>query len=97
MISEPVKNKTSTLKRRSRLEIMAKILEVTSQPLEVGKTHIMYQANLSTELTQEYLNFLIEKKFVDVTVKSKRKLFRINDRGRKYIQMFRKIKNLLTV
>jgi len=86
-----------SVKRRSRLEIISNILEVASRPKGVGKTHIMFQSSLSNELTQKYLNFIVEKKLVDVTVKSKRRLFKTNDRGREYIKKFREMENFLAV
>jgi len=86
------------VKRRSRLEIIANILEVASRPRGVGKTHIMFQSNLSNELVQEYLNFVVEKKLVDVTVRSKsRRFFKTNDRGREYIEKFRELNNILAI
>jgi len=86
------------VKRRSRLEIIANILEAASRPRGAGKTHIMFQSNLSNELVQVYLNFLVEKKLVDVTVKSKsRRLFKTNNRGRKYIKKFHELENILAI
>lgn len=81
-------------KRRSRFEIIVNILEVASKPMGVGKTHIMFETNLSNELVQEYLNFVVDKKLADVLTKSKRKLFKTNERGQEYIEKFRELKIL---
>lgn len=85
-------------KRRSRLEIIKNTLEVASRPREVGKTYIMFQTNLSNELVQEYLKFLVEKKLLDVTIKSpSRRYFRTNGRGREFIKEFHEIETILAV
>ena len=85
-----------SVRKRSRLQIITNVLEVASQPLGVGKTYIMFQANLSNELMQEYLNFLVEKKLLDVWVKSaRRRLFKTNDRGLEYIRKFRELEVIL--
>jgi len=83
-------------KRRSSLEIIASILEVASQPEGVGKTRIMYKSNLSSKLIEEYLNFAVEKKLVDVTVRSKKR-FKTSERGREFIKKFREIETILAV
>ncbi|MCI4409126.1 MAG: winged helix-turn-helix domain-containing protein [Thermofilum sp.] len=48
--------------KRSKLEIMYSILEKVSNGGK--KTHIMYGANLSYDLTVKYLKYLSEKGFV---------------------------------
>jgi len=83
-------------RRRSSLEIIANILEVASKPEGVGKTHIMYKSNLSNKLVQEYLNFVVEKKLIDVTMRSKRR-FKISERGREYLKKFRGLETILAV
>jgi len=83
-------------RRRSSLEIIANILEAASKPEGVGKTHIMYKSNLSNKVVEEYLNFVVEKKLVDVTVGSKRR-FKTSDRGREYLKKFRELETILTV
>ncbi|MEM2914101.1 MAG: winged helix-turn-helix domain-containing protein [Candidatus Bathyarchaeia archaeon] len=52
-------------RNRSRLEIIAKILNVARDATR--KTNIMYQANLSFRQTERYLNFLIEKGLLGLT------------------------------
>ena len=82
--------------KRSRLEIIRNILEWASQSWGVEKTHIIFQSNLSNDLIEKYLNFVVDKKLVDVTVESDgRRLFRTNNRGREYIDKFRELENTL--
>lgn len=61
----------------------------------VGKTHIMFQSNLSHELVQTYLNFVVDKRLVDVVRRSKRRLFKTNERGQEFIKKFQELKNIL--
>ena len=48
-------------RRRSSIEIIADMLRLG----EAGKTEIMYSANMSYFQLQKYLNFLLERGFID--------------------------------
>ena len=47
--------------RRSNLEVIADILRLG----EAGKTEIMYSANMSYRQLQKYLEFMVERGFLD--------------------------------
>ncbi len=49
-------------RRRSNIEIIADILRIGEDG--VGKTEIMYGANMSYYQLQKYLNFLLERGFI---------------------------------
>jgi predicted transcriptional regulator len=51
-------------KYRGRLQIIADILSVVNDNKGAKKTRIMYQANLSYKLLNQYLNYVIETGFV---------------------------------
>ncbi len=48
-------------RRRTSMEIIADMLRLG----EAGKTEIMYSANMSYFQLQKYLNFLLERGFID--------------------------------
>jgi predicted transcriptional regulator len=55
----PLENKAQQIGNRTRLEILASILQVASKG--ALKTHIMYKANLSHRQLERYLAFLEER------------------------------------
>jgi len=81
------------LKRRDRLSIIAEILEIAKDG--ALKTPIMYKANLSFDQLNEYLSFLLEKKFLEVVIKSRGTTYKTTSKGLKYLQSYKEIKDLL--
>lgn len=84
--------------RRSKMQVIADVLRVIEN--EGGRTkptHILYKANLSHKLLKEHLNTLLQKGFIEVTIEENRTLYRITDKGRKFMGEFRKIEKLASV
>ena len=70
--------------RRNNTDILAKMLEVAKEGTQ--KTQIMYKANLSFTQLNEYLPFLIQNDFVEVTVNDGKKTYVTTAKGRKFVQ-----------
>ena len=80
------------------MQVIADILRVIEN--ENGKTkptHILYKANLSHKLLREHLNTLLQKGFVEVVIEKNRTYYKITEKGKNFINEFRKIEKLAQV
>ncbi len=57
-------------------------------------THILYGANLSHKRLKEYLEFLLERDFIEETEVKGRLYYRITDKGVSFVREFEKIEEL---
>lgn len=79
--------------RRNRIDIIHDILsKVSKKPDGLKKTHILYQANLSHNLLNLYMEELIGKEFLEEHEKKKIRLFRITDKGLQFLEQYDKMK-----
>lgn len=76
--------------RRSRVSIIADILKIIREKGEAKPTHILYKANLSHPRMKKHLASLVESGLVEV-VRGERMLYRITQKGEKFISEVRKI------
>lgn len=72
----------SKSKYRSRLQIAADMLYATGEGSK--KTHIMYGANLSYELTNRYLTCLLDAGLIE----SRDDEYVVTERGREFLKRF---------
>lgn len=70
---------------RSRLDIIADILQVVSQ--NAKKTQIMYQANLSYQVLQRYLRYITEASLVDF--EDKARCYVLTQKGQEFLEAYR--------
>jgi predicted transcriptional regulator len=80
-------------KRRGRVEIMMDILDEVSS--SVNKTRIVYSANLSSNMAETYLPFLIERKLLAKADGDNGVLYEITERGREILRDYRRIRELI--
>lgn len=80
-------------KRRDRLLIMAEILEVAIDG--ALKTQLMYRANLSFAQLNEYIKILVDLGLLSIDNNSQRTVYRTTQKGMRYLQSYREIKDLL--
>ena len=73
-------------KHRSRLKILASILEVVAENNGAKKTQIMYQAYLSCKLLVQYLNDVTEAGFV---VCGEDSCYKLTPKGEKFLAKFK--------
>ncbi len=85
------------MKKRERTEIIYDILKVICDRGGKAKpTHILYKSNLSTQMLNDYLDFLIEKGFIEKQHdKKNNKFYSIMDKGYKYIEDYSMIKKFM--
>jgi len=80
-------------KRRSRLTIMAEILDVARKG--TVKTQIMYRADLSFTQLKGYISFLREVKLLKVNTENGKTIYVRTPKAVKYLETFAQIKSLL--
>jgi predicted transcriptional regulator len=71
---------------RGQLEITANILEITKPGSR--KTNIMYQGNLSFDLTQKYLKQLEDMQLIEVKKSNGDKVYTITAKGEQFLADF---------
>jgi len=86
-------NKMPVGSRRSRLEIMADILQEGRKPTR--KTQIMYQCNLSFKQFKTYLSFLGIKGLIKGKDNSGAALYQTTRSGLSFLKLYRKMVLLL--
>jgi len=70
---------------RRRLDIIADILQVTSQ--NAKKTQIMYQANLSYKVLTKYLKKVSEASLIDF--KSEKQCYMLTAKGKTFLEAYK--------
>ena len=80
------------MKYRSRTDIVALILEATKEG--AAKRKIMYKAFLSYSQLKDYLSILLEREWIEYSDKDQ--IFRITDKGRRYLYLYSKVMELIT-
>jgi predicted transcriptional regulator len=85
--------KADSRKRRDSLQIIADMLTIASN--KTLKTKIMYGANLSFAQLNQYLQFLLECNLIRSTKQSNTQAFKATTKGRKFLQDYAKIRELL--
>ena len=79
--------------RRAKIEIIFDILKAISDKGGLIKpTHLLYKSNLSHQKMTLYVNDLISKGFIKIDLVDNNRMFSITDRGIKYINEYKKIK-----
>jgi predicted transcriptional regulator len=77
--------------KRDRVEIMAEILGLCSEPRT--KTHVMYGTNLSWKMLQYYLSELQSLGLLEVKDSSTR--YVVTKRGREFVEKWKDLQQLL--
>ena len=84
--------------RRSRMQVIADVLRTIENENGISKpTHILYKANLSHKLLKEHLNILLQKGLIEVVIEKNRTYYKITERGKNFLNEYRKIEKLAQV
>jgi len=75
--------------RRNKLEVLAKILELTEKGKR--KTNIMYRCNLSYPTTVKAINLLLERGMIE----KRCPLYYTTSKGLEFLMKFRELEQLL--
>ena len=77
--------------KRDRIEIMAEILDLCSDPRT--KTHVMYGTNLSWKMLQHYLSELQTLELLELHNGSTK--YVVTSRGREFLKKWKELQQLL--
>ena len=80
--------------RRSRLEIIARILHA-SRGRGVKKTHLMYQCGMSFAQLEKYLDLILKARLIQVQGDNPHLCFRISGKGRRFLKAYKSLKALM--
>lgn len=83
-------------KKRERLEVIKDILQAIRDNRNIKPTRLLYASNLSPQMFKEYINELIEKRFIQLEVnKDEKKSFSLTKKGNEFLQEYRTIENFV--
>ncbi|MEM2419744.1 MAG: winged helix-turn-helix domain-containing protein [Candidatus Bathyarchaeia archaeon] len=88
-----MKNRRANNGNRSRLDIIANILEASVG--KIKKTQLMYRCNLSFKQAELYLSFLLERKLL-CQVDGDAGAFRITEKGKRFLEAYKGLLGLIS-
>jgi predicted transcriptional regulator len=88
-----------TTKKRERLDVIRDIIQTIKENRQIKPTRLLYASNLSPQMFKEYVNELMEKKFIKLDVEGKegkeKKSFSLTKKGQDFLQEYRVIENFI--
>ena len=93
----PLEEKAQQIGNRTRVEILASILQVASKG--ALKTHIMYKANLSHRQLEKYLAFLEERGLLAEGIDEElgNRMYRITEKGFDFLREYSHVSGYFTL
>ena len=83
-------------KKRERLEVIRDIIKSIRDTRNIKPTRLLYSSNLSPQMFKEYINELIEKKFIQIEIsKDEKKTFSLTKKGYDFLEQYRTIENFV--
>ncbi len=83
-------------KKRERLEVIKDILNSIRDNKNIKPTRLLYASNLSPQMFKEYINELIEKKFISLDVdEEEKKTFSLTKKGNDFLEEYRIIERFV--
>ena len=81
------------MKKRDRLQVIHDILKcINDKSGKIRPTHILYKSNLSHQMMDEYLQELIEKRFIEEKSENgNNRTYSITQKGREYLGKYKVI------
>ncbi|MDD5191775.1 MAG: winged helix-turn-helix domain-containing protein [Candidatus Nanoarchaeia archaeon] len=84
------------VKKRERLEVIRDILNSIRENKNIKPTRLLYASNLSPQMFKEYINELIEKKFISLDIdEEEKKTFSLTKRGNEFLEEYRIIERFV--
>ena len=76
--------------KRDRLQVIHDILKaISDKNSKIKPTHILYKANLSHQMLEEYLAELLEKGFILVHADGKNRTYSLTQKGFDYLNKYK--------
>jgi len=82
-------------KKRERLEVIRDILRAIKDGRNIKPTRLLYASNLSPQMFKEYVDELVNKKFIDINVLEDKKTFTLTKKGYGFISEYKVIENFI--
>lgn len=83
-------------KKRERLGVIRDILNSIRENKNIKPTRLLYASNLSPQMFKEYINELIEKKFISLDVNEEdKKTFSLTKKGNEFLEEYRIIERFV--
>ena len=83
-------------RKRERLEVIRDILKSIQRTRSIKPTRLLYSSNLSPQMFKEYINELLEKKFIQLDIADdEKKTFSLTKKGQDFLQEYRVIENFV--
>jgi predicted transcriptional regulator len=88
-----------TTKKRERLDVIRDIIQTVKESRQIKPTRLLYASNLSPQMFKEYVNELMEKKFIKLDIEGKvgkeKKTFSLTKKGQDFLQEYKVIENFI--
>jgi len=83
-------------KKRERLEVIRDILNSIRENRSIKPTRLLYSSNLSPQMFKEYIEELLEKKFIKLELTDdEKKLFSLTKKGFEFLEQYKTIENFI--
>lgn len=80
-------------RRRSRLEVLARILEIVSKETST-RTDIMYKARLSFAQVADFLKYLFDRDFIKEVKFGQKSAYEITEKGTLFLDYYNRLQEL---
>jgi predicted transcriptional regulator len=82
--------------KREKLQVINDILKAIQEKNgKIKPTHILYKANLSSQMLNEYLGDLIKRGFVLENIEKKGKTYTLTQKGFDYLNQYSRVKEFI--
>ena len=82
-------------KKRERLEVIRDILKVIQNSRSIKPTRLLYASNLSPQMFKDYVDELLNKKFVKSEENEGKKTFSLTKKGQDFLMEYKVIENFV--
>ena len=78
--------------KRGKLEVIYDILKaIQDKDGKIKRTHVLYKANLSHQMLEEYLGDLLSKGFVVEKMNKKTRVYSLTDKGHEFVNKYQMV------
>jgi predicted transcriptional regulator len=83
-------------KKRERLDIIRDIIIAIRDNRNIKPTRLLYASNLSPQMFKDYINELLDKKFIKMEDAPKgKKTFSLTKKGQEFLEEYKVIENFV--
>ena len=82
-------------RKRERLQVIRDILKVINNTRNIKPTRLLYSSNLSPQMFKDYIDELLQKKFIQISDDGKSKTFSLTPKGQEFLLEYRTIEKFV--